>query len=353
MLGRDRVIKPAVAPPHAVVTFSRTAPLAALLPAVTALDTADAAAERRASRFGCAGALGVPWIASGFLLLVIAADERVLTGSIADVLGMVPGLDGFDLESAAQVLKMVLLVGYLLAAVLFTILMFVMRSRTKRFDIDDRKLATVEHLFGALAEDVKPNAPVALNLDFRGYFRPDARTASGGYARKWLATRLPLADGSSAELSVATQCKRKTRSKNKYTKIKDSLVEELVVELRPPRGATFAADAAARVRAHVQSPGTRLVRCDVSPRGVRVVLRTAPALRLYTGSWNAQGLERLVDGPAALAAVIRAHRAMRSVLVAAPAAPPAAPPGYGQGGYGQGGYGQGGYGQGGYGQGGR
>lgn len=329
MLGTERQIKPSVEPPDAVVTLSQSAPISALLPALARLDSSDAVAERRAARFGWAGALGVMWIVGAFFLLVAMVDERVLTGSIAGVLEMVPGLDAFDLESAAQMLKVALLIGDLVLALVFTIAMFVMRARAKRFDLDDRKLAAVEHLLGVLSADIKPNAAVGLGLDFRGYFRQDARLANGGYARKWLVARLPLADGSSAELSVATHCKRKTRRKNKYTKIKDRVFEELVIELRPPRGAALAPDAAARVQPRVQG-----MRCTVGQKSLRVVMRTPPALRLYTGSWNAQGLERLIDGPAAVGALIRAHRAMRSALVAAPQAPPARPPGYAYG-YGQ------------------
>ncbi len=329
MLGTDRQIKPSIEPPDAVVTLSQSATIAALLPAVTRLDSADVAAERRASRYGWAGALGVLWIIGAFLMLIALADADALTDAISSALEMLPGVDGFDLVAAAQGLKMALLIGGMLVAVLFTILMFVMRARAKRFDLDDRKLAAVEHLLGVLSADIKPNAVVGLSLDFRGYFRPDARAANGGFARKWLAVRLPFADGSSAELSVATHCKRKTRRKNKYTKIKDRVFEELVIELRPPRGAALAPDAAARAQ-----PRVHPMRCSAGPKSLRVVLRTPPALRLYTGSWNAQGLERLVDGPAAVGALIRAHRAMRSALVAAPQAPPAQPPGYAYG-YGQ------------------
>jgi len=337
MLGTDRQIKPSLEPPDAVVQLSQSAPIANLLPMVRKLDSEDARAEKLASRFGYAGGIGVVWLLVAFVVMTGMMDYRAANVLIADVIESIPGLESIDPHATAQVIMVVLLVGNVLVAVLFTIAMFVVRRRYKRFDIDDRKLATVEHLLGVLTTDVKPTTAVGLVMDFRGYHRPDAKVAGGGFQRKWLSTRLPLVDRSTAELSVATHCKRKTRAKNKYTKVKDKLIEELTVEIRPPKGTSFAPDAANRLRQRFNNiSGLRTVRCKVASKAMRVVFRTPPALRIRgRAGWTISGHERLVDGPRALGALMRAHRAMRSVLVAAPRmAPPQGgypPPGYAQG----------------------
>ncbi|MCA9553047.1 MAG: hypothetical protein KC933_23625 [Myxococcales bacterium] len=285
------------APPHASIVVQESLPPEAMLERCVALHTADKTAEARKKRFTTLGA-----IAGGATVLSFFAagitETPALFGLVAVFLALAIGL-------------------------------FIARGVFGAADIDDRRLHVVRTLVEVLKEDMKRQAPVQLWLDFGGYHRTRAEGRGTGmfrstgqltYQRPWLRMTFTLADGSQVAVHASTTCKRKERSKRKYTKIKDRIVDELSVFVRPPRGQSF--DPSAQARARAAMPTRLPLRCTavrVKPRQAELAFRSHPGTRLRgRGGWTAN-VGGLLDGKKALEAVMASYRASAATRVRAAA----------------------------------
>jgi hypothetical protein len=283
-----RALVDSVEPPHAAIVVQENLPPAALLARCEALHAADKLAEQRKKRFGTLA-----------LVAGIAAFLFFFAGAIIEVPAVFLG----------AAVWLALLVVLLIA-----------RSALGAADVDDRRLHVVRRLVEVLAADMKRTAPVQLWLDFGGYHRARAQGRGRGlfrstgqltFERPWLRMAFTLADGSQLAVHARTTCKRKEKSKRKYTKVKDGIVDELSVFVRPPRGQAFDPGAVARAQACL--PSSLDLTCKalrVKPRVTELEFRSGRALRLRgRGGWSSTNLSALLDGDKALQAVLVSFRA--------------------------------------------
>ncbi len=167
-------------------------------------------------------------------------------------------------------------------------------------DIEDRKLEMPRTLIEALKAELRPGRPVQVDIDFRGYWRYDPGDS-------WLTVKLTLVNGVVAQVSARDSCKRKVRHKRKYTKIKDKIVETLVVRLVPPKGQTL--DTGLSVERRPISVGSLSLRqARVTPRAATFVFATPQILRNKDRSgWHDGGYAQMPDGADAVRSVIASY----------------------------------------------
>ncbi|MBI4953095.1 MAG: hypothetical protein HY908_13760 [Myxococcales bacterium] len=249
------------------------------------------------------------------------ANKRVaLRGTHAEVIARCDALHATDKRTEAW--KTVLIVGLVLSGVgaviglglktqpvvavvcsVVLVTLAIVWFAIRHHDIEDRKLETAATLLRALGTELDVGRPIELDLDFRIYSKTQPTDA-------WMAVRLMLENGVGLELRVTTRFKRKSRSKRKYTKIKDRLQELVTITYTPPKGKAFGADAAARLRP-VGTPTLWPRAARLAPRAATFVYATAPMVRLRArGGWQNGMLGGLVDGRAAVAAVIASYGAL-------------------------------------------
>ena len=171
-----------------------------LLALFTEAHASDKWAEGKARLFGWLGGLGLLF---GFV--------GAIFGAAAGAVGVVAGL--------------LVLVGGIVSLVI--------RSRYKRYDLDDRKVATVTQLLQLVAGGL-PGRPISVHIDHRSYDKGDA-AGSGGrrrhaqlkkYEHTWLTGALaPRRERTRS--SVTDQVRRKEKPKRKYTKVTEHTVAAL------------------------------------------------------------------------------------------------------------------------------
>lgn len=170
-------------------------------------------------------------------------------------------------------------------------------------DIEDRKLELARWLVGTLKSELKANRPLQLDLDFRGY---DNRRTDG----TWLTLAMTLEDGVGLRLSVSTHFKRKTRSKRKYTKIKDKIHERVSLTFVAPKGKAFNPSVKDQFRSRAV-PQLQLRSVKINPKAATVVYTTQQMQRVRgRHGWSNHGLTNLVDGSTSVAAIIASYRAL-------------------------------------------
>lgn len=280
------------APPHAPLVVEEQGSPAAMLMRCQALHAADKVAERRKKLYT---GLGIGALALTFLSMFAAGVSEV-----------------FEIFFVA-------LGAGVLAAVMFTL-----RVVFGRADVDDRKLHVVSHLVEVLRPELHKKRPVKMWVDFRGYERAKPQQDTTGFLRssgskvfvkRWLRMTFVLLDGTQVALQARSTCKRKQKAKRKYTKIKDTVTDELEVFVRPPSNVALDPSATARVQGALRPPrGPMPVArgVKIKPRVLQASFRWGPGRRLRgRGGWSSTGLERLLDGDAALAAVVATCRATR------------------------------------------
>lgn len=196
---------------------------------------------------------------------------------------------------------------FLVGAVLF----FVISRIVGRGDVDDRKVDAVWTLLHKLQHEMK--GAVTLLLDFHGYAETKPLANTTGFFRGtgekhfeklWLRLRFFLKNGMQVDLTCKTVCKRKQRAKRKYTKIKDRIVDELVLDLRLPKGTSIDKGAGARIVQGFGSLNPRLRKCQTRGRVASFSFSTAPAVRLRSrAGWSLSCDENMLDGGKLLNAV--------------------------------------------------
>ncbi len=186
------------------------------------------------------------------------------------------------------------------AGIVFIGIMF---SVVRNDDIEDRKLELARWIVDTLRPELKANRPLQLDLDFRGY---DNRRTDG----TWLTLAMTLEDSVGLRFSVSTHFKRKTRSKRKYTKIKDKLHERVSLTFVAPKGKSFDPSVQERFQSF-PVPKLQLRSVKVTPKAATVVYATQAMQRVRgRNGWSNAGLHSLVEGSMSLAAIIASYRAL-------------------------------------------
>lgn len=292
-------------PPHANIQVSVQLDPSGVLARCTQLHIADKRAERQKSLYG---KLAVGFFLGAFIL--------VFVGAALEQLYVLP----------FAMLCFLAFVGSLIA-----------RGIAGAADIDDLKLDVAETLCRAVVPDLKKRAPVGLSIDFRGYDKgkPASDTtrfwSSTGvktFIKPWLRMNMTLLDGTRVLIEAETHCKRKQKSKRKYTKMKDRVIDQLTLTFRPPADRALDSEQASAITKRVSvaghgssrasglrsNLGLDLVSCRIKPRVAVMCFRTLPSLRVRgRGGWNGSRLEMLLDGRKALAAFILSYRSMKVV----------------------------------------
>ncbi len=183
-------------------------PPARLLALFTEAHASDKWAEGKARLFGWLGGLGLLFGIVGAIL-----------GAAAGAVGVVAGV--------------LVLVGGIVSLVI--------RSRYKRYDLDDRKLATVTQFLKIISADSPQGEPISVRLDLRPHDKatqPAVEDAGWGkpkvkkYQHTWLHLAGSLLDGNRYEVIVTDQILRKEKPKRKYTKVKERTSSQLFFTLR-------------------------------------------------------------------------------------------------------------------------
>ena len=213
---------------------------------------------------------------------------------------------------------------YLLAVPIVLTVLFV---RTKRHDLDDRKLAAALKFFRVVRADIPSGETVDLRIDFRDH-RKGGRLVSkeGGmlgpkvylYEHGWFAARARLADGTEVQVTVTAEVTRKEKPKRKYTKVRERWFEtvEVVAKLKDVTG-----DAAAVAGALQEAPppGGMTVRRVAGADGrVRASFETAE-FRSTTGRAGStvSGGENRITGDFLLGALVWFYRGISGARRAA------------------------------------
>lgn len=200
-------------------------------------------------------------------------------------------------------------------ALVAAIVLKVLQVRARRFDLDDRRLDATLHVLRMLAADTPQGARVRLRIDFRGYRSGGEVVAKKGglfssvnaskYVQEWLRLTGALLDGTRYQLAVTDVVSRKTKSKRKYTKVKEQFRSRIVlsVRVRPRHGGIEPVVAALET----DNPPVPLQRLAVGGRDqtLRVQLAT-PITRATKGRYRSTPADPalLVSGDMILSALL-------------------------------------------------
>jgi hypothetical protein len=177
-------------------------------------------------------------------------------------------------------------------------------------DVEDYRLEAFSGLILALAPELNPKRPIDANLDFRAFTAcANPPHAGEGYCQRWLSVQLPLRDGSYASLSVTIAVKQKSRSKRKYTKLKQRRIESVTVRLSPPAGGAFNARSAAPASCGRTVLGMKLARVTIQPQAASFYW-TAPVTRVERGrsGWSSPTGVRQVESKQLVAALMASYQ---------------------------------------------
>lgn len=177
-------------------------------------------------------------------------------------------------------------------------------------DVEDRRLETLTGTLFAFGPELRRRKPVIVRLDFTGYDRHAAESASGIklYAQRWLELSLPLEDGSTVTASVTLQVKERARAKRKYTKIKSKQMETLTVRVSPPSGKAFTPKSGLERHRGRRLSGVALARASVQARQAVFVWSTAPLVYVHgRGGWSSASPDS-VDSAKLVAAIAASYK---------------------------------------------
>ena len=152
------------------------------------------------------------------------------------------------------------------AVVIALVVLIVLMVRTKKHDLDDRKLEAAQHFLRILSADLPRDTPVELRVDFRDA-KVGGKSVSTGtsrvyrYEHCWLNLAARLADGNDLALSVTSDVVRKEKPKRKYTKVRQRTIEDIELRVKLDGRYGGGEDAAERLRA-IPPPE------PLAPRGV-------------------------------------------------------------------------------------
>lgn len=291
MTSSNRSLLPAREPPHSQEHIVAVAPALEQLASLRALEEKNRAAEGK-----------------------LSLSMRVRLGGIM-------GGGGLFVAGAAASLPVLQTGGFVVAAAAFLGGLLLSRQG-RQLDLDDRKLHAARYVIDALREDLSPDRPVRLDLDFEGYDRtaPLAGEEVLQYGpdkvflKRWLGLGLTLLDGTRVEVEATTRARRRSRRKSRYTKLTDSVRDDVVVTLRPASGASFDPSAAEATRARFQGRERLSLRgATLSDDRAELRFRLGPGRwrRLRYGWHPDQDIGSLLDGHKLLELVLASYAIAR------------------------------------------
>ncbi|MBI3928264.1 MAG: hypothetical protein HY319_22155 [Armatimonadetes bacterium] len=191
-------------------------------------------------------------------------------------------------------------------------------------DLDNSRLAVPRDFIEVLQADVPPKGKLRLKLDFRDYRTNQfLQSKDGGmfssvrsfaYSMPWLHASGPLADSSRFNIRVLRLIKRREKSKRKYTKVKEKMVDVMVLSIqvdpaRYPDLSTLAS--------HLRQPPLGLRVLQVRTDNNRVTARlTTPVNTRVQARYGATGtLEDLVTGHHLLAGLVWVYQGLKAAKV--------------------------------------
>ena len=181
----------------------------------------------------------------------------------------------------------------------------ILRWRVSKNDVEDRKLEVLQTLLAHLGPELKPGRGVEAELNFRGYW------AANG--QPWLQATMVLANNMTLRVSIVTNFVRKKKSKRKYTKITDKIVESVTVELRPAKDQRLPATTTIPVPRQHGPRLLSLARTKVAAGGASFVFSSRKIKRVE-GRGVEQWSESLTAGTDVVLAVVSSYRLLCSVL---------------------------------------
>lgn len=168
-------------------------------------------------------------------------------------------------------------------------------------DLEDRKIEIPKSIVMLLGGQLRRARQLAVDIDFRGYWRFSADES-------WLSLKLPLANGAAVSITIETKCRRKSKPKGKYTKLKDRLVERLSIRIFAPRGVALAPTPAPLSDALKVGP-LLLSGAQITEKHATFSFTTAPFIRLYDRSgWHEEAYQAaLPDGRDVVRAIVASY----------------------------------------------
>jgi hypothetical protein len=166
--------------------------------------------------------------------------------------------------------------------------------RASRYNLDNRKLETVRRFLQIVRVDTPKEAPLAIDVDFRGYQKGgtlrseppkklfNSKPREYDYSHPWLKIEGALADGTAYSFAVVDRVKRREKPKRKYTKVREA-IRSRVVFLLWPKGSRHPAAATMLVPALEEIPlPAPLIRKRLAFRAGRLqaVLELPQAIRV-------------------------------------------------------------------------
>ncbi len=202
---------------------------------------------------------------------------------------------------AGPVLGGVTGMGWLIGVGLLLALVFgFMAYQANADDLEDRKLEFVRVLVDVLKGELREGSAVEVGLDFRGFWRFES-------GQTWLTVKMTLDNGVVAQISVQDRCKRKLKQKRKYTKVKDKIVESVIVRLSPPKGQTLDVGLAVGTPAIKVGP-LSLRQAKVAPRAATFSFSTKQLVRTCgRGGWMEVARKDVPSGYDAVRALITSY----------------------------------------------
>lgn len=231
--------------------------------------------------------------------------SRAKWGIAGSILGLIVGfIVGGTVPSLGGPLILLSLVALIVCLVRYV--------RCRRLDFEDRKRDIARQFFAVLAQDIPRKARCRVWLNGDGYLKhgqvsdktggvfSNVKTAS--YEDPWGLLAGRLYDGSSFKVTVTQLVKRKSKSKRKYTKIRERHREKVCLALRPDE-ATY--PGLSQLPAQLQGnsvDGMNITQAEVVGNVLRVAATTGVVPRFHGrsgwGDFDVQGLvtgQRLLD----------------------------------------------------------
>jgi hypothetical protein len=190
------------------------------------------------------------------------------------------------------------------------------RSKVAAEDFEDRKLEVIQGTLAKLGPELRLTKPVQVGAEFSYHDQSAPSAQMGGvkaYQHWWLNMKFWLQDGTGVAVDATTGAKVKSKSKRRYTKVKDVARERLTITLVPPSGKSFDEKLTRLPWGKQQFSGLTLKRGFVRPRSAVFEYETAPATRLRAGAgWTGYGLENQLDSRRVVSAIIASYKSVAS-----------------------------------------
>ena len=208
-----------------------------------------------------------------------------------------------------------------LAGITFVIGLIIYIAEVKK-DMDNRKLDLAINLVQVVQEDIPPDTNISLFIDFGAYNKNGKLLSKEGglmssiktlnYEHPWFKCAGVLYDGNKFELDITQYVDRREKSKRKYTKVKEKIVEKATLNLKlNPRVYPSPETVAEQVFTGQLPHGISVSRCLGKNRVLKVTAVTPPAVLVHARSGPAGSEENLFNGDKLLGLFIDAYSGLQ------------------------------------------